>query len=250
VEADFAPDPEFADCWFCPDVAATTADLHAMIPLLAERLERLTAVPPRGKTPPRGMRCRSCDLPLGDSTTCQTCDTGHCPFCRVGARCWMHEDGVFLVLEECAHLVAAPEDWGREWRVSPFDGSGLPCLPDETPKAEWSERDLLVAFGNLTDLLDAYDGDLTTQPDSQRLFAAWIESASAPVVAVGWTDGHHTCETGGADYYSPAQASFRRARDRLVRGLERGFDRLSKTRSRTGTHGTQISSMRRASDAN
>jgi hypothetical protein len=247
VDADSAPNPEFADCWFCLDVAAMAARLDAMLPLLAERLERLSFVQPRGKTPPNGLRCRSCDLPLGDSTRCATCQTGHCPFCGVGARCWTHaEVGAFLELEECAHLVAAAEDWGQEWRVDPFAEFDLPSLPESTPCVEWNDEELHEAFGSLTTLLDAYDGDLTAQPDTQRFFEAWIEDASIPVASVGWTDGH-MCETRGDDYYARSPESFRRAIRRVVRGLERGFRSLDK-RSRARTR--RASNTRRTSDAN
>jgi hypothetical protein len=157
---------------------------------------------------------------------CDTCQTGHCPYCGIGARCWTHDEpGVALDLEECAHVVAAQEYSGGDWRVSPLGSSDLPCLPERLAGVEWSESALLAAFGDLAHLLDAYEGDLAAEPDSERLFVAWSESAPVPLVPIAWTDGN-VCETRGRDYYSPDPAAVRRAADRMVRGLERGFRRL------------------------
>jgi hypothetical protein len=92
--------------------------------------------------------------------------------------------------EECAHVVATPEDWG-DWRDDPFDRDDLPCLPVEAADVEWSDADLDAAFGDLAPLLEASDGDLTSQPESVRLFAAWADSALLPLISIGWSDG--TC---------------------------------------------------------
>ncbi len=229
VDVDSAPDPDFADCFFCFDASSAIATLHALVPTLKERLRCLAAATPRGKTPPRGLRCRSCDLPLGETTSCPACDTGHCPYCGVGARCWTHdgEPGAALDLEECSHLVAATEDWGDEWRVSPFNWSDVPSLPDGGSDVEWLNCELAAAFGESAYLLEAYEGDLAAQPDTRSLFAAWATHAPVPLVSINWTDSSMG-ETGGEDYYSPDTATFRTAIQRLERDLERGFRRLAK----------------------
>ncbi len=242
VDAESAFDPAFADCVFCFDAPAAITTLQAALPPVEAALWRLAAVHPCGTTPPKGLRCRSCDLPLAETTTCDTCRTGHCPYCGVGARCWTHDEpGAALGLEECQHVVAAQEDWGGEWRVAPFGSSDLPCLPERLGDHEWTATALRAAFGDLVELLDAYDGDLAAQPDSERLFAAWSRSAPVPLVAVEWTDGN-MCEIRGEDYYSPNPVAFHRAADRVVRGLERGFRRLGRPRpTRAGTAGSPTS---------
>lgn len=111
-----------------------------------------------------GWTCQNCGQEMRDSSYCDACCYLFCPHCGMDST------------EECEHLVALWDD-DRTTGPLPFTENDLPHLPDDA-SASWphgwpSDEVVERVFGDLSPLLEAYEGDgLEAPPDQYALWTA------------------------------------------------------------------------------
>jgi len=161
----------------------------------------------------RGMRCRSCDRPLGSSPgddgpnlMCECC-ARHCPYCGAD------------VQDECEHFLTTTgeieaDSLEPELAIPRFDADAGEYDEDEQDEdggvPQWSEGQKIATFGRLAFLLPNFDGYFTgddwTGWDETMLRREILENVAAQVVSLPWA-GDWMAASSGTDHFSEDPAA-------------------------------------------